>query len=318
MPTVADPAWRGAADAVAGDDGDALANALIARVGARIRGARKAKGWTQRTLADRSGVSPRYIAQLEAGEGNISIGRLQHLAHALERRMERLVAPDDAMAREVNEIVALYRTADAATRTQVLEVLDPGRLRERKAGRLCLIGLRGAGKSTLGALVAQTFGVPFVELNARIARHAGMPTGEIIALYGTRGYRQMEADALDAVVAAHRRVVLAVGGGLVEDDAALSRVLSRFHTVWLRAAPSEHMERVRGQGDMRPMANNPRAMIQLREILRTREALYEKADHALDTTNMSVARSHAQLADLVRVQGLLEDRAPRDAGEARP
>ena len=284
--------------------------ALIRRVGARVRAAREAKGLARRVLSERSGVSPRYLAQLEGGEGNISIGLLQRVATALERPVEALVADDDSAADEAARLGALYRGADAAVRTRVLELLDPDGARGRRAGRVCLIGLRGAGKSTLGARVAEALGVAFVELNREIERHAGIPVGEIIALYGDEGYRRLEADVLGEVVAMHERAVLAVAGGVVEQPETFAEVLGRFHTVWLRASPTEHMERVRAQGDLRPMAGDPRAMARLREILEARESRYRQAGHHLDTDGRSVEASASELGELIRSHGLLD--ATRD------
>ena len=295
---------------------DASAAALIRRVGERVRAARKAEGLPRRVLSERSGVSPRYLAQLEAGEGNISIGLLERVAIALGRPIETLVGAEDSPrdgavgAVGAAELVALYRGADAAARARAFEALDPGRRRASKAERVCLIGLRGAGKSTLGAALGEALGVPFVELNREIERDAGVPVGEIIALYGNEGYRRLEAEALDDVVATHERVVLAVAGGLVEQASTFAEVLARFHTVWLRAAPFEHMERVRAQGDLRPMAGDPRAMARLREILEAREALYGRAEHHLDTAGRSVDASLAELRELVRARALLEEGAP--------
>ena len=279
---------------------DASVPAVIRSVGLRVRAARKDKGISRRELSERSGVSPRYLAKLEAGDGNISIGLLHKVAVALGTSAEQLMAPQMAQSEDARRVAELYRRADAATRARVLQVLDPDHLRAQKASRVCLVGLRGAGKSTLGAQLARDLDVPFVELNTEIETSAGMPIAEIIALYGQEGYRQFEADVLSDIIQRHDRAVVAVAGGIVSDENTYYQVLSRFHTVWIRAAAGEHMDRVRAQGDMRPMQGNPQAMIQLRQILKTREGLYGQADHQLDTSGKSPEASQADLLRLVQ------------------
>ncbi len=278
---------------------DGRVEALIRMVGDRVRAARKAAKISRRELSERSGVSMRYLAQLESGEGNASIGILERIALGLDQPLEAFLVRDDPLTVEASHIAALYRTADAATRTRVLEVLDPDRQRRDKAERICLIGLRGAGKSTLGALIAADLSMPFIELNVEIETEAGIPVSEIFALYGEEGYRQLEADTLERIIAEHTRIVLAVAGGIASKGDTFARVLARFHTVWLKAQPGEHMARVRAQGDLRPMAGNPQAMAQLRQILRSREADYAQAAYHLDTSEKSVAASHADLRDLL-------------------
>jgi len=187
-----------------------------------------------------------------------------------------------------------------------MQVLDPSTAREAKADRICLIGLRGAGKSTLGALIASDLAVPFIELNKEIESQIGAPVGEIIALYGEEGYRQIEADTLEKITREHRRVVLAVAGGIVSSARAFDSVLQNFHTIWIRAQPADHMERVRAQGDLRPMAGNPQAMEQLRQILRAREEHYAKAAYQLDTSGKPIQTSRAELNALLQTYDVVK------------
>lgn len=278
---------------------DAEVDALIRLVGTRVRAARGDLGLSRRELSERSGVSPRYLAQLEGGEGNISIGLLKRIAVALDVTVDALVSEGHDTSVGELEIAALYARADERTRTRVRQFLDPERQRRERAERICLIGLRGAGKSTLGARIARDFDMAFVELNAEIEKSAGIPVAEIIALYGDEGYRQLEAETLDRISTEETRVVLAVAGGIVSDAQAFNRALERFHTVWIKAAPEEHMNRVRAQGDLRPMEGNPQAMAQLRQILKSREAHYAQAAHQLDTSGKSVEASHAELHALL-------------------
>jgi XRE family aerobic/anaerobic benzoate catabolism transcriptional regulator len=273
---------------------DAQVSELIERVGTRVRDARKMASMSRRELSERSGVSPRYLAQLEGGQGNISIGLLQQVALALGLPIEALVGADDTAA----HVATLFANADAATRAHILQTLEPKR--EDKAQRICLIGLRGAGKSTLGPKIAKDLGAPFVELNAEIARKAGIPISEIIALYGEEGYRQLETETLDHIITQHARIVVAVAGGIVSSSDTFQRVLRCFHTVWIKAQPSEHMDRVRAQGDLRPMAGNPQAMQHLEQILRTREVQYAQAAYQLDTSGKSIDASHSELNTLLR------------------
>lgn len=281
------------------DEADAAVDALIRQVGLRVRQLRSETGMARRELSERSGVSPRYLAQLEGGEGNISIGLLQRVALALGTSVEALLQSGEPQAVEAATVSKLFQSADAATRAKVLRILDPDRLREQKAQRICLVGLRGAGKSTLGAGVAADLNLPFVELNKHIEATAGMPIAEIIALYGQEGYRDIEADALREIIESRDRLILAVGGGIVSERDTFNNLLMRFHTVWIKAAPSDHMERVRAQGDLRPMAGNPQAMIQLRQILKNRQTAYAQAEHALDTSGKDVETSRAELRDLI-------------------
>lgn len=290
--------------------GEAEIRALMVRVGDRVRKARERKGIPRRILSDISGVSPRYLAQLEAGQGNISIALLQRVATALDHRIEWLVGEDDPWTSDILRVADLYRSADLRTRQQVEGILAPAAAGTLKARRICLIGLRGAGKSTLGELAGRKLNIPFVELNREIEEQSGMAVNEVLALYGQEGYRKLEAQAISRIVATHDIMILAVAGGIVAEPDTYKALLAHFHTIWLKAAPDEHMGRVRGQGDTRPMAGNPEAMEQLRSILRSREALYERAVAQLDTTGKTVETSLRELLALIEERGFLASHRP--------
>ena len=277
------------------------AEAFVAEVGARVRRARHRKALTRRRLSELSDVSERYLALLEGGEGNVSILLLYRVAAALGERVEWLVGAE----REAGEIAALYSAASPAQRERVREILAPRAVASARGQRIGLIGLRGAGKTTLGRRLGESLGLPFVELNREIEAQSGMAVNEVIALYGQEGYRRLERQALERVVAATDRLVLAAAGGLVTEPETFRFLQAHFHTVWLKAAPDEHMQRVRAQGDERPMAGNPKAMEELNALLRGREALYGSAAATVDTSGKSVAQSGAELAEAVRALGVL-------------
>lgn len=302
MDDILDPP-SGAAPATVGPQ--AGTEALIREVGRRVRRARERKGISRRELSERSGVSQRYLAQLEMGAGNISIARLLEVAQALDHRIEWLVGAEDPWTSEAVRVTDLYRRADAETQRAVLRLLSPGAPAERRAHRVCLLGLRGAGKTTLGTQLAQALDMPFIELNREIEALSGMPVEEVMALYGQEGYRRLEHQALERVIETEDRVILAVAGGIVAEPETYALLLDRFHTVWLRAAPEEHMSRVRAQGDERPMAGNPRAMDELRSILTSREALYARADAVLDTSGSRPEDSLRGLIEIVRRRGFV-------------
>lgn len=285
---------------------DLHVNALIQRVGERVRRARERKGIPRRVLSETSGVSPRYLAQLEAGEGNISIGLLQRVAVALDHRIEWLVGEEDPWTSEALQIADLFRASGADTQAAIRDILNPVPAESQRAQRLCLIGLRGAGKSTLGAEIAGQLGLPFVELNEEIEEQAGMPVDEVMALYGPEGYRKLEAQAVTRVIATHDSMVLAVAGGIVAEPSTYTQLLGHFHTIWLKTSPDEHMARVRAQGDERPMAGNPEAMEQLKSILTSRETLYAKAEAQLDTSGQSLDASVSSLLKLIDDRGFLD------------
>lgn len=280
-------------------EADRAVEALIARVGERVRRARDRKGIPRRVLSEMSGVSPRYLAQLEAGEGNISIGLLQRVAHALDHRIEWLVGEDDPWISDTLRIADLYRSATAPVQARVRAVLSPEPAEARRARRVCLVGLRGAGKSTLGRRAGERLGVPFVELNREIEEQSGMPVEDLMALYGQEGYRRLEAQAISRVIATHETMILAVAGGIVAEPETYAALLAAFHTIWIKASPAEHMARVREQGDTRPMAGNPEAMEQLKSILTARETLYDRAEARLDTSGRTEDQSLDDLLALI-------------------
>jgi XRE family aerobic/anaerobic benzoate catabolism transcriptional regulator len=272
--------------------------AYLRALGERIREARARRGMTRKILARDSEVSERYLAQLEAGQGNISIALLRQVAHAMGLPLTDLVreGPDRPV-----ELTLLIQTLSrlsakelAQARTLLSETFGAAVESERRH-RVALIGLRGAGKSTLGALLAKAEGAPFVELDREIERESGTSLGVIFDLMGQSAYRRYERRALEAVIERHDRAVIATGGSIVSEPATFDLLLSACYTVWLTASPEEHMSRVMAQGDTRPMADNEAAMEDLRRILAGRHALYAKADVTIDTAGKTVEQSLKEL-----------------------
>jgi XRE family aerobic/anaerobic benzoate catabolism transcriptional regulator len=273
----------------------------LVRLGDRVKEARARRGMTRRILARDSGVSERYLAQLESGAGNISIVLLRALARALDVPLETIVRDGPEIGHELAEINALLgRLAPG----DVLEAR--GMLAARfgtvdgalRLGRIALIGLRGAGKSTLGKRLAANRDVPFIELDREVETASGMTLSEIFDLYGQAGFRRLERQALDRILATTPRFVVATGGSIVSQPDTFAELLLGCFTVWIRARPAEHMQRVIAQGDLRPMADNAEAMADLERILAGREALYRKADATVDTAGRSVDLT---LEELTRV-----------------
>jgi XRE family aerobic/anaerobic benzoate catabolism transcriptional regulator len=273
----------------------------LSALGNRVREVRAKRGRSRRQLAADSGVSERYLAQLEAGQGNVSILLLRQIAGALELPLTELLAEDSDVSAELvlttQFLKQLPRQKLAAVRSQL--VRDYGNARDERMKRVALIGLRGAGKSTLGAKLARALAVPFVELDREIEREAGTSLSEIFLLYGQAGYRRYERRCLEKIIERTERAVIATGGSIVSEAGTYELLLSSCFTVWLKAAPEEHMARVIAQGDTRPMAGNDQAMEDLRRILEGRAMLYGQADVVVDTAGKSVEMSLAELRKAV-------------------
>lgn len=233
-----------------------MAEDILAGLGRRTRAHRLTRGLTLRDVAERSGLSPRFLVQLEAGEGNISVRRLANVAAALDTTPAALLTDSGAPIPAV----------------------------------IALLGLRGAGKTTIGRRLAKRRRVPFVELDRRIEQAADLSVGEIFALHGEEYYRRLEREVLQEVLNEGRSIVLATGGGLVATPDTYAMLRRSAVTIWLRARPEDHWNRVVRQGDRRPMANHPQAMADLRSLLAVREPLYALADHTVDTSSASVEK----------------------------
>lgn len=283
------------------DAAEAAARAFIMAVGTRVRRMRQSRGLSRRILSELSGVSQRYLAQLEGGDGNISIALLHRVAGALDCRVEWLVGTGQPAHSDAALFAALFAKATAQQRAQIMRLLNTAPVQAPSARRICLIGLRGAGKSTLGRLLGEALSLPFIELNQGIEEQGGMAVDEVMALYGQEGYRRLERRALEQVIETRDAVVLAAAGGIVSDQDTYRLLLEHFQTIWLKAMPHEHMSRVRAQGDERPMAGNSRAMEELNAILASREALYARADVTVDTSARSVDDILQELLDLVQL-----------------
>jgi len=234
-------------------------SAYLARLGERVRAWRTASGTTRKTLAAASGVSERYLAQLESGRGNISVLLLRKIAHAMGVAIDSLVREEDALP--------------------------------QAAARIALLGLRGAGKSTLGKKLAESLGVPFVELDREVEKEAGARLGEVFAMYGQDAFRRFERRALERVLGQYERAVIAAGGSLVTDPGTYQVLRERCRCIWLKASPEEHMSRVIAQGDMRPFKGRSAALGEIEKLLQDRERLYGRADATVLTSGKSVKHS---------------------------
>jgi XRE family aerobic/anaerobic benzoate catabolism transcriptional regulator len=276
-------------------------SAFLEQLGQRVRTMRALRGMSRKVLAKVSGISERYIAQLESGKGNVSIVLLRRVSGAMGAHLEDLIpvgepSPDWPVIRD------LLRQATPNQIAHVKDILSgqsASAQRRMSFSGIALIGLRGAGKSTLGKMLAKTIGWDFVELNKEIEAQNGLSVAEIIALYGQEGFRRMEQAALTALLARKELMVLATGGGIVSEPLTFDLILSSFYTIWVKADPEEHMARVRRQGDLRPMADDRSAMAELRNILVSREPLYARASAVVDTAGLSVDAAAARLSDAV-------------------
>src|SRR2546421_1728890 len=234
----------------------------LIRLGERVRAWRAEHATTRKALAAASGVSERFLAQLESGRGNISVLRLRQLARAMGVPLDRLVREDEAAPR---------------------------------SSRIALLGLRGAGKSTLGTRLAQSLSLPFVELDAEVEKEAGAKLGEVFGMYGQDAFRRFEHRALERVLKQHPRAVIAAGGSLVTDPATYRLLLERCRCIWLKASLEEHMARVIAQGDMRPFKGRSAALDEIRKLLADRDRLYRQAEITVDTSGKTLRQSLDQL-----------------------
>lgn len=263
---------------------DAAETAYLKQLGERVRAHRARRGMTRRMLARASAVSERYLAQLEHGAGNISILLLRQVAQALGVPLGDLVREGGEQSVELALMAEFFERLPADKQRALLRTaMDHAGAPKSRERRIALVGLRGAGKTTLGAQLAKRLDVPFVRLGSEIERLAGMTANEIFSLSGQPAYRRLEHRALAAVVEKHTRVVIETGGSLVAEPATLGLLLASCFTVWVRTSPEEHMARVIAQGDHRPMADQADAMDDLRRILAEREPFYRKADAVIDT-----------------------------------
>jgi XRE family aerobic/anaerobic benzoate catabolism transcriptional regulator len=258
---------------------------FISAIGRRVREGRARRGISRKALALNADVSERYLAQVENGETNPSIMVLRHIGAALGFSLTELLetrqdSTEHCLIQRFLEQLAPSRLEDAL----LCLMREFGKEDASRRKRIALVGLRGAGKSTLGRAFAAELDMPFVELNSAIEAEAGMPLNEIFMLYGQPGFRRLERRCLEAIIANHDSAVITVGGGIVSEAETFNLLLMNCYTVWVKASPEEHMSRVVAQGDLRPMEGSAEAMEDMRRILVARESLYSKADFTLDTT----------------------------------
>ncbi len=289
--------------------GDDAKNPFLAALGERVRALRARRGMTRKAVALAADVSERHLANLEYGTGNASILILLQVAHALQCSLAELIGDVTTSSPEWLLLRELLEHRDEATLRRVREAVGQmlGTGGANPAGatrstRVALVGLRGAGKSTLGRMLADDLGYPFVELSREIEQFAGCSISEIQGLYGQNAYRRYERRALEEAIQIYPEAVIATPGGIVSDAATFNQLLSHCTTVWLKAEPEDHMKRVTAQGDLRPMAASAEAMEDLKGILAGRAAFYSKAELQLDTSAQGLEATFQALRQLVRTR----------------
>lgn len=285
------------------EPGDARHPFLIA-LGERVRALRARRGLTRKAVSLASDVSERHLANLEGGVGNASILVLVQVAQALQCSLAELIGDVTTSSPEWLLLRELLDSRDEATlrrvRAAVGEMLGTGGDNAGRSARIALIGLRGAGKSTLGQMLADDLGFPFLELSREIEQFAGCSVAEIQSLYGMNAYRRYERRALEEAIQIHSEAVIATPGGLVSEPSTFNLLLAHCTTVWLQASPEDHMKRVLAQGDLRPMAASGEAMQDLKNILAGRAAFYSKAEFQVNTSAQRLDETFLLLRQTVR------------------
>jgi XRE family aerobic/anaerobic benzoate catabolism transcriptional regulator len=287
-----------------GVSGDAQANPFLVALGQQVRALRDRSGITRKTLSLSTGVSERHLANLEYGAGNVSVLVLEQVASALHCSLAELIGDFTTTSPEWLMIRSLLENRDEKTLHKARRAIGQalGTLATAKSRNVCiaLIGLRGAGKTTLGQMLADDLDFSFVELSREIEQFAGCTIAEIQDLYGANAYRRYERRALEEAIQIYPEAVISTPGGLVSDAANFDLLLSHCTTVWLQANPEDHMQRVIEQGDFRPMAGTREAMDDLKSILSSRRDFYSKAQFSLDTSKQALESTFSKLRNLVR------------------
>lgn len=250
---------------------------------------------TRKMLARDSAVSERYLAQLEQGQGNISIGLLQRVALALRANLGELLRGGNDFSAEQVLINELIQRLDTEDQQRALQLLYQNFSTTHDCRRIALVGMRGAGKTSIGTRLAEQFDVPFIQLVTEIEKLGGMPVAEILSLSGQDGYRRLEEKALFDVLARLDKCIIETGGSIVSETSLLNVLLTTCHVVWIKASPEEHMQRVIDQGDLRPIESNDDAMADLRRILEAREPFYAQSHAVIDTAGSKLEDSFGQL-----------------------
>lgn len=275
--------------------------AVMRDFGLRLRLGRAKRGMTRRQLAQASGTSERYLAQIESGQGNASIVIVHAIAQALDLPLTDLLPGPGSRSEPMARILDLLASVPAVELPAIADLIAKQAGRESdRARRIALIGLRGAGKSTLGRNLSRALAVPFVELDRVIEHDYGARIADVIEIAGVSAFRRQERASLERLIEKHEAAVIATAGGIVSEPETYSLLLRRTHTVWLKARPDEHMSRVMQQGDFRPMAQNRQAMADLVAILDAREADYARAHAELDTSGDTIERSGEKLLRIAR------------------
>ena len=279
---------------------DVDTHSFLVELGRRVRSARARCGMSRKAVSELSGVSPRYIAQLESGEGNVSVVLLRQIGLAIDAPLEQLLSDRPRESPEISDILKSLGSASAFELARVRAVLGVEPVQDSQSNRYALIGLRCADKSTLGRDVADELGYPFIDLKAEIERIGGLTVAEIIAHYGQEGLRRLGRSALERIAEEHKDVVVAVAGGLVAEPEAFDLLLHRFTAVWLRASSKDHIDRIAATWEERSVVGNPAAFKALQDVLTGHEELYAQAPISIDTSGKSDAENRAELIAAIR------------------
>jgi XRE family transcriptional regulator, aerobic/anaerobic benzoate catabolism transcriptional regulator len=280
----------------------AVTAAFLAEIGRAVRRNRAKRGMTRRQLAQASLTSERYLAQIESGTGNPSVCVLRAIAQALDLPPSALLPEASAHTAALGgvlDLVAQVPEQELPALGKEIEARLARTAGADRAQRIALIGLRGAGKSTLGRMLAQHLGWPFIELDRCVEEDYGARIPDLIEMAGTATFRRHERGALERVITEHEAAIITTAGGIVANPESYALLQRRTHTVWIKARPEEHMSRVMAQGDFRPMAQNRQAMTDLVAILEARRADYAHAEAEVDTSGDAVEQSFAKLLGVV-------------------